>query len=951
MSETDGLWPPLARQSKAAQQRVGVLWGKSGDRFGGFALLLGHLLDSAAVGEAIWDSYLSPVTRAGLDRVADGRGRALFALLCGIHDIGKATPSFQSKVGPLWDAVAAQGLDVPKLTGAAARVGHADAGGKIIHEIAGRVGWSRDAVEWVWPIVAGHHGVIRRGSEVHRKRDGVPAAALGWDTSPTAEAPWAEIQIVLLDLVAQAVGFADLADAAPSRTPAKGVQLALSGLVIMADWVASSDLCPDKAATLEDLVMARSRHRGRAAWRRLELAGGWDVSAERPADLFAQRFGCAPRPVQEAVGLVVSEMPAPGLVIVEAPMGEGKTEAALAAVEIAAHRWGFGGLFVGMPTQATSDPMFARVHNWSRSLGGAIQFALSHGRARFNPLWRRLSRNLGPVEIWSDLDEAPGGGPEPFGEVGRLFFGRRRSLLTTICVGTVDNLLHAATRTKRVALRFAGLAGKVVVLDEVHSYSIYTAEFLQESLRWLGSAGCPVILLTATLPPELKESLLRAYSDGAAGIRTASTAPSSEAYPLVTWACPGPDGSVLRGEAAANSALRPRRVAIEVLQDEPGDGRSSGAQADLAALVGPVLAGGGRVLVVCNTVGRAQAAYAALRGRFAGAVELSHARFTAGERERRSRRIVERLGAAAAARNEPHVIVGTQVLEQSLDIDADLVVTDLAPMDLLLQRIGWTHRHPARDPHRPAVAKTPRVVVTGVRWGEDGTPLFPRGVDKIYSPDLLLRTAALIRRDIACGWELPSDIPGLVASTYSDDPAVIPAEWVGADAALRRAARMERDVRRQKARPHLLGFESGLGKVGLDGLHSYGAGELSDDDAASAVVRDGPESAEVVLVRCRGADWHTLSGRRLTRGRVPVDDSDRAIEEACSSLVRLPPWDALTRAALALRPPGVFESDPDLGGLRVLPLEEDGTARIGGAIIRYSDELGLLVSPLRQQRR
>ncbi|MDR2348396.1 MAG: CRISPR-associated endonuclease Cas3'', partial [Bifidobacteriaceae bacterium] len=571
MQIRDDVQSVIAGLPPQVQARLGALWGK---QRGGFALLLGHMLDAAAVGEAIWDHYLSTSLRGRLDAAAGGNGRAFFAFACGIHDVGKATPSFQRQVEDLWRAVRATGLGAsPLLRGKGAH--HADAGGRIAHDLLAQAGWPVEAVDWVWPLVAGHHGVIRPGGEIYGRLRGIPPEATGWSDGVWPDPGWQAAQRLLLEVVAQAVGYGQLDDAAPVSAPSRGTQLVIAGLIIMADWIASSGACHDKAQLLRELGMAASRRRALDAWRELGLRGGWDLSAPRPPGLMSRRFGRAARPIQDLAETAAGELPCPGLLMVEAPMGEGKTEAALVAAEILASRFGLDGLFVGMPTQATSDPMWQRVLRWTAAVEPGVPVALSHGKARFNPGWRALiGPEWGVADIY-DFDQPPslesvaGGGAA---EVARWFTGRERPLLTPVCVGTVDNLLHAATRTRRVALRFAGLGGKVVVLDEVHSYSVYTGKFLQEALRWLGSAGCPVVALTATLPPALKRDLLAAYLEGATGASRDLPELRGTGYPLITWACSA-DGRPLLKEVAAASGLPPRQVAVGVLEDTP-DGNS-----------------------------------------------------------------------------------------------------------------------------------------------------------------------------------------------------------------------------------------------------------------------------------------------------------------------------------------------------------------------------------------
>jgi CRISPR-associated endonuclease/helicase Cas3 len=916
MSEDDAMRQVFKALPAHIEKRLGVLWGKSRQ---GVALLLEHMLDSAATAELLWDRFLAPAQRRMLERAAGGKGRELFAWLCGVHDIGKATPSFQCKVSDLAERVRATGLPIPDLPPEARQTRHSDAGGAIVWRELKSAGWADEQVAWVWPMVAGHHGVIRPGFKVYGSWGGVPPDAIG-------KAGWPEIQRSLLELVAITVGFADLAQVQPAQTPRPGEQLVISGLIIMADWLASNDFCRGGETDLSRLGLEVSRRRAERVWAALRLRGGWDLAGERPRDLMRQRFGRSARPLQKVVESAAYAMPAPGLMIVEAPMGEGKTEAALVAAEVLAHRFGLHGIFVGMPTQATSDPMFHRVRAWSGQLGQDLPVALAHGKARFNREWRGLMGVDRLGEVGSEEDEST--------QVIRWFLGRDRPLLTPICVGTVDNMLHAATRTKRVSLRFAGLGGKVVLLDEIHSYSVYTQEFLKESLRWLGSAGSPVILLTATLPPQLKQALASAYLEGAVAAPAAAPSLEKAAYPLVSWVARAADDSVEAGQVEAASALRPRKVAVEVLPDCP-----DGSQADLVPLLGDLLQDGGRALVVCNTVRRAQMAFESLRQVFGPDVELLHARFTAADRARQAEKALEQFGPAAEA-GGTRILVGTQVLEQSLDLDADVLICDIAPMDLLLQRLGRCHRHLARDPFRPERLMAARLIVTGVRL-DDGGPEFPAGVTEIYRPDILFKTTALVLKGQETGWDIPGDIPGLVSLAYGGQTD-LPEAWLEGYKEVAAEAEKKARERLESARPFLLGQAGTMGKKSLDGLHAWSVGELPDEDAISAVVRDGPESVEVMLARQGTDGLFTLSGRRLTKGGQLVGDDEAAIEEAAGCLVRLPANPGITRQAKKLPPSDALEKDPDLGGLRVLAFDADGTACLGGYEIGYDPLLGLV---------
>ena len=687
----------------------------------------------------------------------------------------------------------------------------------------------------------------------------------------------------------------------------------------------------------------------------MDLRGGWDpASLPRYPDQVHARFGEPSRPAQTDAVALAAEMTAPGLLILEAPMGEGKTEAALAATEVLAAKFGADGLFVGMPTQATSDPMFLRVRKWADSVTPGLPVGLLHGKRRFNPEWNKLRKQVRFAGVdnfgCEDTTYGPAGSDRSTSaEDARLipaewFLGHKRGLLSALTVGTIDQLLHAATRTRHVMLRHAGLAGRVVVLDEVHAYDVYMAQFLFEALRWLADAGVPVVLLSATLPPDLRAELVRSYVQGALTARDVdlSALPPAEGYPSALSVC------VVDGEprfrTRASAPWRPSvPVEVEILAEE------SDADPDqvVAALV-EALRDGGCALVVRNTVTRAQRTYAAVKEVFGSDAVLLHARLAAGERADGTERVLELLGRPgrddAPPRPRRLVVVATQLAEQSFDVDVDLLITDLAPIDLLLQRIGRLHRHARPESERPSRVRRPRVIVTGMAPGGSGPPRFPRGSLYVYGEHLLLRTAALVTAAAAGrGWSVPVQVPELVDRGYGTDEELLPAGWrASANEALQKWDQ-ERAVRQARAEQFLLAGVDRLGESTLKGLHERSIDELRDDDQVAAVVRDGEPSVEVVLVRRSVDGFLTLGGRSLGPNGDVVATDETVLEEVTRASVRLPPRPELTKAALdELRPLPGWGSDPWLRRSRALELDDSWSARLGGHRLTYSTELGLL---------
>jgi CRISPR-associated endonuclease/helicase Cas3 len=918
---------------------LGVLWGKS-NAAGRPNLLLQHLLDAAAVGEWVWDTFLAPAVRDVWDVATGGHGREVFVLLCGVHDVGKASPAFQSKSPALAVAVQDAGLTWRQLSRVDAQWHHTIAGARILRQYLPARGWGAESIAWLWPLLAGHHGKVPSAGKLTPPGRGA-GHGLGQG--------WADAQAVLVEAVTGALGL-DLSVLARVRPPTRASQLGLLGALVMADWVASDDHNFPGIDDPDRIGLDAARDRASSGWRALGLRGGWNPG-RLPChdDPVEARFGMPARAAQGLVVDLAEGVPAPGLLIVEAPMGEGKTEAALAAAEVLARRFGADGLFVGMPTQATSDPMFGRVRAWAQQVDADVPVALLHGKARFNPEWRELRRSevriVGVDEYGCDdvYGSARADGTQQQGQApAEWFLGNKRGLLTPIVVGTVDHLLHAATRTRHVMLRHAGLAGKVVVLDEVHAYDVYMAQFLHEALRWLAEAGVPVIVLSATLPPDKRAELVGAYLQGATTTRNVdlSGMPASAGYPSAL-SVTAVDGAPVFDARAGAPWRASVRVGVEVLA-EPADGSPD----RVVEVLRDRLSAGGCALVVRNTVTRAQQTYLAAREVFGDEAVLLHARLTAGERADRTQRVLSLLGPPGRGGAErPHrlIVVATQLAEQSFDVDADLLVTDLAPIDLLLQRAGRLHRHERPAGQRPGPVRDPRIVVTGMRGGQPGAPRFPKGSSYVYGDHLLLRSAALVTEVVegGRGWSIPADVPGLVERGY-DEASAVPVAWAEAVAAAAEKQRADQELRKARAGQFLLAGPDDLGAPTLAGLHERAVGEADDEDAVAAVVRDGNPSVEVILVCRDDRGYSSLDGRPLGPTGAAVSDPD-VLERVVRDCVRLPAREDLTAAALAdLRPLSGWASDPWLARSRALVLDDDGRAVLAGWRLTYHHDLGLL---------
>lgn len=917
---------------EAQIRQLGVLWGKS-DAGGSVNLLVQHLFDAFAVGELLWDEYLPPKVRWRLDEVAGGRGRDLFRWLCGLHDVGKASPAFQLQQRDLAQRVAATGLTFPPLRRSASQDWRHDrAGGLAIRDLLDRSWGPGGHSEWVWPLIAGHHGVFPTSGDVGldllKDRHAMKLHGTG---------AWADVRAVIIDVVTEVAGYRDLAEVRPVVRPSRADQIALAGFIVMADWIASDE---ERFWGIDDLGsvgIEAARGRATRAWADLGLRCGWG-ELQVPDDPLS-RFGRPPRASQSMVVAAARSMGAPGLVVVEAPMGEGKTEAALAASEVLAARFGCDGVEVAMPTMATSDPMLTRVRPWLESIAPGLPVALLHGRTLFNGEWQAMRRrrtrsspNTSATDEYGMVDDLVPSSSFPYSGVGvdtcddglatavaEWLLGRGRGLLAPVVISTIDQALYAATRTRHVAVRCAGLAGKVVIIDEVHAADEFMTEFLVELLLWLGNGAVPVVLLSATLAPAQRERLMGAYLEGAGSsaeaIQAATCSGALTGYPAVTTA------AVVGGEVERRTHLaeawRPDLPVSVTVVDEPEDAPEEALGDLLWRLVGE----GGVALVVRNTVTRAQDAFRAIEARFGPDAVLLHSRFSADDRACITEGLLDELGPTPTDRR-PHrrVVVATQIAEQSFDIDADVLVTDIAPVDLLLQRVGRVHRHDQGEA-RPSTLRQPAMWITGVRDHDGDRPWFPSGSEKVYGRHRLLRSLGLARRADGTGWAVPSVVPGLVAAAYDGRP--VPPEWEADEAAAAATWDLDREEARAHARANRLSSDGNRMATDLAGLH---LGAVRPRDVERWVnVRDGDMGAEVVLVRYDGGRHTTLGSEDLgVNGEHGRDEPVKVL----GGTVRLPAWDDLTVAADQKPTLPEWADDPWLGRAHVVVLKEN-SAQLG----------------------
>ena len=715
-------------------------WGKIDIESEEYHPLAHHSMDVAAV---FLRMLKLPVVR---DRLNTAAGAQLTALMCErlaalvfLHDIGKLHPGFQAKGwppglwrGPLFGHVD-QGCDFLVL---ACRHDHP------FHAAIRQIMEWGDSAESLLRAVLAHHGRPVPFSPDPSSRS--------WKEIPFYS--WREEALLMEETSRR--WFADALGAGDEPLPDEPkFHHLVAGLVALADWIASDRQFFEFSAPFDAAYDTKAHGRARTALADM----GFDSSAllDRPAPGFSQvTEHTAPRPMQDAVATITTDA---RLVVLEAETGSGKTEAALWRFMHLLAAGAVSGMYFAVPTRAAAGQLHGRIDAALRraygpnapeavlAIPGMARAGAAAGRAL--PDWRVL---------W---DDRPGPAPARWAAEHATRF-----LSATVAVGTVDQAMLAALQVKHAHLRGSALSRSLLVIDEVHASDAYMTAVIERLLRGHLDAGGHALLMSATLGARARARWLD--EPHVPALEDAKCAP----YPAV-WARGNPRPSGTAGAGGAGKTVQTATVPTMAPQ----------AAADCAIAEARR---GARVLVIRNTVRETVATWEAVHAaggeallmRAAGLPALHHGRFAVEDRQLLDTAVEAALSIDPARMRTGCIVIGTQTLEQSLDIDADLLITDLCPMDVLLQRIGRVHRH--RLP-RPNGFEDARVVVLLRDDGLDSlvAPAFdnglgtwdgPGGQGGIYQD---LAVLELTRRMLATRnvWEIPAMNRALVEEATHPD--------------------------------------------------------------------------------------------------------------------------------------------------------------------------------------
>ncbi|KQO98759.1 CRISPR-associated helicase/endonuclease Cas3 [Leifsonia sp. Leaf264] len=683
----------MASKPRAARQHAvdPALWGKLGKAPHAPYPLIKHSLDTSAAAFAVWDLWLRSGLRALLTEALapgqPGKARSMFAALAGVHDIGKINVVFQGQLGAEGSdyyrgdfiadhlaALAAAGYDTaaPKngriggdldLDGPAGRAARRHEALTLL-VVAGAWPGKFDKVadSWAAAVLGAHHGRYHPNDASFDQEHSRAGFGIDKKLAQFTAGRWGEQQQAHIHAVCDAAGVAPADLRTPLHAHGSTAVILLSGLVSLADWVAST---------------------GRT------ISGGRNAAADPvvdPSGYLQERTGDLPAILTATLG-VYQDIKDPvadvmrkhkdnlsplqkqsltvgrGLWVVTVPAGDGKTEAALLRHSNCPGE----GLLFALPTRATTDAMWVRVRRtYMRTPNYA---AILHGHAQLNSFYaRRADQRVHVVDDGCSGDH----GLTP----NDWLTGSATALLAPLSVSTCDQVLLGSLAQRRSYMRLTAIANRHVVLDEVHTYDTFQASLLEQLLAWCGKTDTRVTILSASLP----EFRLQRYSDAYGG-----TAPEQAIYPGTT---------LVTSELTTQSEVKSRR-SFDLqyrIHNIPAKGLVS-KHVQLALHYRRESANA-RIGIVVNQIDRAQEIGEILAVQHGQRVIVMHSLMGAGHRKLISDELELRLGPDSTEGGL--IVIGTQVIEASLDIDFDCMISDLAPAPSLIQRAGrmWRHSEP-----------------------------------------------------------------------------------------------------------------------------------------------------------------------------------------------------------------------------------------------------------------
>lgn len=856
------------KASVSANEIASFVWAKSSP----YKSLKRHMIETGCCAQVLMRKGLGQHFLKELSCLtgrSDDENIRLIGYIASLHDIGKCHPVFQKSADDLPQVQRLKEGGCLASSGVRCRFRHELYSEEILDRIWKRTQFfPRSTRDTITRVLSMHHQG-KNGESCEIERD----ASL-----------WEQAQDHLEREMRRFFQVSQL-PVMPDFGRSDAFALSLMGVVILSDWLASSEIF-EKFAAVENSSLSDIRAAAERTVENCGLVSGTKLpSYDDFCALWPEISREGMRPLQkECAGM---DYRGTSLCLLEAPMGEGKTEAALYAVSRMMETCGKDGFYVALPTSATSNQMHNRVNDLFQRHG------LAPSRLLHSMAWL--------VDAQAQQHHASLGDDDDRQSLAQWLMPLRRGLLSQYAVGTVDQAMMSVLQIKYGVLRLLGLTDKILVVDEIHAYDAYMNQIIERLIEWCRALGIPVVLLSATLPLAKKRKLL-----AAAGV---SEYEPSASYPLITSV--RNDGTVTERPVEAFVRRRYRFALRPVMNDREA----------VASLAVDKVKNGGCLCLLMDTVKGAQALYPLLKEKAAPDTELIvfHARFTAERRQQIESECIAKFGRNAGAnRPKKAILLCTQVVEQSLDVDFDFMMTEIAPIDLLLQRAGRVFRHDGTP--RPDGCVCPEIDV-----------LVPpkhnfAAIEMIYYPILLERTEKYLAAHEVIA--VPEEMRQCIEEVYSEQSD---------DGELQKFSEKLFSEQLQEAQAEGVILPSPKDNRffarGKDARHFFGLRDDEDAQFRAMKTRLGSDSRRVALLRPELF--------RLARENSDYADVARQVLMQSVNL-RLPEAGQTVKEDNSAWRNG-YDGENLLKGVYILPLDENHSAKYNANKIIKNDLIGVQI--------
>ena len=870
-------------------------WGKKNKEETCYHPVISHCVDSICVARELMENVFSDHMRDMFSSIFDASFEDLIPhvmFLVGSHDNGKISENFALK-----------SKRYGNLSGLPSRFGenddiplfpyHGDVSAITFTKWMDKIGVPRENSSALSSIIGGHHTKPLTSMEMKNTR----STLIGEDPS------WEQDRFELIDEIRR-LTIGDSIPLTPKPDDHVGILL-LSGFIVICDWLASDEeffsFKPESNDDIDSYMLESSD-----IARRIVKSSGWLrwKKSERGVMSFSEMYPDfkVPRKIQVMADEISKNFTSKNLLIlIEAPTGDGKSEAAYVMTNRLIHNAGCRGCHLLMQNRASATAMFDRFKEVIEMTFDDAILNLIQGMACFDEKFKDMRSQT------NEEDEEKICTEEWFSNAPI------RGLLGTSGIGTIDQELMGVISSRHYPLRLFSMVDKVFIYDEIHAYDLYTSSLIFHLTAWQKKMGCPIIMLSASLPSNKKRELIEHYLG-----HEVEEMPVIEGYGIIV--VDGDSGTVTHHPMPISDDEK-KIVSIEKILNE-----------EMASeLILERIEDGGNVAWFCNSVQQCQDIYRSLKNKCSDDTEMRilHARFTPIKREKIEKELKEKFGKDGSKRPFKSILVTTQICETSLDLDFDLIVSWNAPMDSLIQRIGRLFRHSRES--RPGKICHPSIIIIEPSSLDDGKLSFGKIDESIYERHILLETWNVLSRMTEI--RVPDDVQEILDEVYQESN-LSPIEESAFDKMMTEDEKMR-----------YLANNAKIMDPSKNEDFIFLTKKIETDERM--VTRYGSDTSLLIILREKdGKKYLFESGREIVPENEPNDDTPH--QEIMGSSVPISIREVVNIISSKIPPGKLWRRTSGMKMARPICINEKESSKIiSNMKLTYDDEFGLQISFIR----